>query len=225
LSLGLHGAVATSQPRVFCRRDVRHGGPGRLRARPARLRHPEDARRAPLDPWPPSVAPFERQRGTGSGHRAGLPLPTELLPFHLARGGRGTARAAWPPLPPRALAPAVFRLPSSIPCRVDTIEQLRDRLCHLMVHEVTNDCDERLGSRHASSPLFRARYPNARASAKASPLRRRPTRRNAAEPLHHVQSLSRSAHRNVAAKNLDGQPRFGASTRICPVISGWCIVQ
>jgi hypothetical protein len=115
-------------------------------------------------------------------HRAGPPLPTELFPFHLARGGRGTARAAWPPLPPRALAPAVFRLPSSVPCRVDTTEQLRDRLCHLMVHEVTDDCDERLGSRHASSPLFRARYPKAKASAKAGPLRRRPTGRNAPEP-------------------------------------------
>ena len=93
-----------------------------------------------------------QQQVRAKRHPAGLPPPTELLPFHLARGGRGTARAAWPPLPPRALAPAVFRLPSSIPCRGDTMEQLRDRLCHLMVHEVANYCDERLGSRHASSP-------------------------------------------------------------------------
>src|SRR4029077_2538451 len=44
LSLGLHGALATSQPRVFCRRDARHESLGRLRAPSCLTAAPEDSR-------------------------------------------------------------------------------------------------------------------------------------------------------------------------------------
>src|SRR5262245_591198 len=82
-------ALATSQARVFWRRDARHGGPGHLRAPFGLTAAPEDALRAQLDPGclplrPPSVS-------------MGLGLADEAL-RSAPRCGR-TARAARPPPP------------------------------------------------------------------------------------------------------------------------------
>src|SRR5262249_17832106 len=69
--------------------DARHGGPGRLREAFGLTTAPEDARRAQLDPWPPAVAPCERQHGTGSGGRS-LAIRSRRWP----NSSRGTATSA-----------------------------------------------------------------------------------------------------------------------------------